>query len=161
MALDVNGGVWTWGQNAQGQAGLGITGGTVLVPTKLDKLSGIQAIAANGNYSVALREDGQLLAWGQNTSGQIGTRATSASVSSPTVVSGLPTLRAIATGINHVLALDADGKVWAWGQNSFGQAGTGSAGTTVLAPTVVAGLPRARAVAAGAGRGRWPLAHRR
>ena len=151
VALDVNGDVWVWGQNANGQSGLGSTGGTVLVPTKVPALSGIQAIAANGNYSIALREDGQLWAWGQNTSGQIGTRASSASVSSPTVIAGLPTIRAIAAGVNHVLALDAGGKVWAWGQNTFGQVGTGSVSTMVLTPTQVVGLPPVKAVAAGSG----------
>ncbi|NMO20938.1 RCC1 domain-containing protein, partial [Pyxidicoccus fallax] len=112
LALDVSGNVWAWGQNASGQAGLGTTGGTVLVPTRVTALSGIQAIAANGNFSLALGEDGRLWAWGQNASGQLGKGAASASVPTPSVVSGLPTLRSITAGVNHVLALDAEGRVW-------------------------------------------------
>jgi alpha-tubulin suppressor-like RCC1 family protein len=151
LALDVSGNVWAWGQNASGQAGLGSAGGTVPVPARVTALSGIQAIAANGNFSLALGTDGRLWAWGQNASGQAGTGATSAAVATPTVVQGLPTLRAMAAGVNHTLALDADGKVWSWGQNTFGQVGTGSANATVLTPVQIAGVPRARAVAAGAG----------
>ncbi len=151
LALDVSGNVWVWGQNASGQAGLGTAGGTVLVPTKVPALSNIQSIAANGNYSLALGADGRLWAWGQNASGQVGTGATSASVTTPTVVAGLPTIRGMAAGVNHALALDAAGKVWGWGMNTSGQVGTGSTSTTVLSPVQVAGIPNARAVAAGVG----------
>jgi alpha-tubulin suppressor-like RCC1 family protein len=151
LALDVSGNVWAWGQNASGQSGLGSAGGTVLVPTRVTALSSIQAIAANGNFSLALGEDGRLWAWGQNTSGQIGTGGTSASVPTPVVVPGLPTLRSMAAGVNHVLALDADGRVWGWGLNTSAQVGTRVTSSTVLTPVQVAGLPRAKAIAAGAG----------
>ncbi|NOK13758.1 MopE-related protein [Corallococcus exercitus] len=151
LALDVDGNVWAWGQNASGQTGTGTAGGTVLVPTKVAALSSIQAIAANGSFSLALGVDGRLWAWGQNSSGQVGTGGTSASVATPGVVQGLPPVRAVAAGVNHALALTTDGKVWGWGMNTSGQAGTGATSTAVLAPVQVAGLPLARAVAAGAG----------
>ncbi|MHA7631001.1 RCC1 domain-containing protein [Corallococcus sp. M7] len=151
LALDVSGNVWAWGQNASGQAGLGTSGSPVLVPTKVAALTGIQAIAANGNFSLALGADGRLWAWGQNASGQMGTGSTSAAVATPVVVQGLPTVRAMAAGVNHALALDANGKVWGWGLNSSAQVGTGSTSAAVATPVQVAGLPLAKAVAAGAG----------
>ncbi|WP_158502071.1 MopE-related protein [Vitiosangium sp. GDMCC 1.1324] len=151
LALDLDGQVWAWGQNASGQMGMGSAGGTVTVPTQVAGLTGIQSIAAGGNYSLALDAAGQVWAWGQNTAGQVGTGASSALVPSPVRVAGLPTIRAIAAGLNHVLALDTDGGVWAWGQNTFGQAGTGATSAAVLVPTRVASLPRAKAIAAGAG----------
>jgi alpha-tubulin suppressor-like RCC1 family protein len=151
LALDVEGQVWVWGQNASGQAGLGTAGGTVLVPTKVPSLSGIQAVAAGANFSLALDEQGRLWAWGQNTAGQVGIGSTSAAVATPALVAGLPSLRAVAAGLNHVLALDTGGRVWAWGQNSFGQVGTGGTSAAVLAPYLVTTAPRAKAVAAGAG----------
>ncbi|WP_395813549.1 MopE-related protein [Archangium minus] len=151
LALDLDGQVWAWGQNASGQVGMGSAGGTVLVPAKVAGLTGIRNIAAGGNYSLALDEAGQVWAWGQNTAGQVGTGATSVSVPSPMKVAGLPTIRAIAAGLNHVLALDTDGGVWAWGQNASAQVGTGATSATVLVPTRVTNLPRAKAIAAGAG----------
>ncbi|MFP2934870.1 RCC1 domain-containing protein, partial [Pyxidicoccus sp. 3LG] len=152
LALDVDGHVWAWGFNNMGQAGIGTAGGSVLTPTQLATLPTIQAIAANGSFSLALATDGRLWAWGQNTSGQLGTGTTGASVATPVQVPGLPTLRAIAAGVNHTLALDADGRVWAWGFNNMGQVGTGSTSpASVLSPVMLAGLPRAKAIAAGVG----------
>ncbi|SEU37223.1 Alpha-tubulin suppressor [Myxococcus fulvus] len=151
LALDMEGDVWAWGKNDFGQVGLGTTGGLVNAPTRVSGLSGIQAVSANGNFSLALGQDGRVWAWGQNASGQVGKGAVSTAEPTPRQVNNLPTIRAIAAGHNHALALDADGKVWAWGKNDFGQLGTGS--TTpgmVLVPTLVTLLPRAKAIAAGA-----------
>ncbi|MFY2558204.1 MopE-related protein, partial [Corallococcus terminator] len=143
--------VWAWGQNTLGQAGQGSTSATVLQPVKVASLLKIQAIAANGSFGLALDLDGQVWAWGQNTGGQVGTGSTSASVSTPTKVNGLPTIRAIAAGVNHALALDADGRVWSWGQNTGGQVGTGATSPSVLVPRQVANLPPVKAIAAGVG----------
>ncbi|MCX6867806.1 MAG: hypothetical protein NTV46_16630, partial [Verrucomicrobia bacterium] len=43
---------------------------TVLTPTQLTFSSGVVAIAAGYYYSVALKNDGSVVAWGDNTSGQ-------------------------------------------------------------------------------------------
>jgi len=150
LALDTDGDVWAWGKNDFGQVGLGTVGGTVTAPTRVSGLSGIQAIAANGNFSLALGQDGRVWAWGQNASGQIGTGSTSTAEATPRQVNSLPTLRAIAAGHNHALALDADGKVWGWGRNDFGQVGTGTAGGLVLAPAMMPTLSGIKAIAAGA-----------
>ena len=55
---------------------------------------------------------------------------------------------ATAYGANHSLALQRDGTVWSWGDNSFGQLGDG---TTIpsLDPLLVIGLTEIVAVAAG------------
>ncbi|WAS89456.1 MULTISPECIES: RCC1 domain-containing protein [unclassified Corallococcus] len=150
LALDMTGNVWVWGQNGNGQAGLGSIGGTLLVPTRVGTLSGIQSISANGNFSLALGTDGRLWAWGQNTSGQIGIGLISAAEPIPSEVLGLPAVRAMAAGVNHALALDEDGKVWGWGLNTSGQVGLGTISPTVLNPTQVAGVPQGTALAAGA-----------
>ncbi|MBZ4398365.1 MopE-related protein [Myxococcus sp. AS-1-15] len=150
LALDVDGNVWTWGKNDFGQVGLGTTGGLVNTPARVSGLSSIQAISANGNFSLALGQDGRVWAWGQNASGQVGTGALSTAEATPRQVNSLPTIRAIAAGHNHALALDADGKVWGWGRNDFGQVGTGTAGGTVLTPAMMATLSGITAIAAGA-----------
>jgi alpha-tubulin suppressor-like RCC1 family protein len=55
----------------------------------------------------------------------------------------------IAAGGSHSLALNADGTVWAWGDNNFGQLGNGAGGDSP-APGQVQGLTGIIAVAGGA-----------
>ena len=59
--------------------------------------------------SVALKQDGTVVAWGGNGSGQT------------TVPAGLSGVVAIAAGGNYTVALKQDGTVVAWGYNSDGQ----------------------------------------
>lgn len=44
----------------------------------------------------------------------------------PYAVKGMTNITQIAAGNNHIVALDANGNVWRWGDNSYGQFGNGS-----------------------------------
>lgn len=52
----------------------------------------------------------------------------------PILIQGLPTLKQIAAGLDHVLFLSADGEVFAMGDDTFGQCGTGGEGRAMAAP---------------------------
>ena len=76
----------------------------------------------------AVYGDGTALCRGANDYGRlgIGTAAEgSASSANTTLVDGGPRFRAIATGGDHVCALDGDGAPWCWGGNQYGQLGVG------------------------------------
>ncbi len=80
----------------------------------VDLSGGFTAIAAgggisSGDYSLALKADGSVVAWGDNSKGQCNVRSPN---------SGFV---AIAAGYAHSLGLKADGSVVAWGYNSNGQ----------------------------------------
>ncbi|MFY0581323.1 hypothetical protein ACN28S_50075 [Cystobacter fuscus] len=68
-------------------------------------------------------------AWGNNWTGQLGD-GTSTSYPiprlTPTLIPGFADVKALAAGYGHSLALRADGSVWAWGNNSYGQLGVGT-----------------------------------
>jgi alpha-tubulin suppressor-like RCC1 family protein len=76
--------------------------------------------------SLALKNDGTLVAWGDNGAGQI------------TVPAGLSNVIAVAAGYTHSVALKADGTVVAWGWNAEGET------------NVPAGLSEVMAIGAGA-----------
>jgi hypothetical protein len=98
-------------------------------------------------YSLALRNDGTVWAWGDNYEGQLGD-GTSTDRSTPVQVTGLTDATAIAAGSWHSLAVRADGTVWAWGDNYFGQLGDG----TVIerwTPVQVTSLCRVAAIEGG------------
>ena len=71
------------------------------------------------------------------------------STATPAPVGGLPGVTAVATGAYHVLALTADGTVWAWGENQYGQLGLGTSGSAVTTPTQVPWLSGITALATG------------
>ena len=62
---------WPWGLNSYGQLGNG-TSRDSHTPVPVSGLTGITAISAGVFNTVALRNDGTVLAWGLNFSGQLG-----------------------------------------------------------------------------------------
>jgi alpha-tubulin suppressor-like RCC1 family protein len=75
-----------------------------------------QSVAAGQGHSLAVRSDGTLWAWGDNSSAQLG-NGTLVSTNRPVQVgAGNRWSRAFA-GIDHSLALRNDGTLWAWGRD--------------------------------------------
>jgi alpha-tubulin suppressor-like RCC1 family protein len=85
--------------------GIGQYGETNVPPD----LTNAVAIAAGGFHSLALRNDGTVVAWGRNSEGETN------------VPTGLSNVVAVAAGYYHSIALKADGTIVVWGDNSFGQ----------------------------------------
>jgi alpha-tubulin suppressor-like RCC1 family protein len=147
LARLADGSVAAWGRNNAGQLGTGSTSQS-LVPVAVATLTDVVDLAAGLEHSVAVRSDGSVWTWGRNTLGQLGSGNTVGPRSTPAPVPGLSSIRAIAAGADHVLALDADGRVWAWGANGDGQLGDGST-TQRVSPVVVAGLRASKIGASG------------
>jgi len=144
MALKSDGTVWTWGLNNYGELGDGSTvtygkdaDGKYIkvirnVPGQVVGLNGVVAIAAGRSTGIALKNDGTVWAWGENTYGTLGDGNTNVSLTSgssatPVRVIGLTDSVSIALKRSHILALKSDGTVWAWGHNRAGQFGNGEA----------------------------------
>ncbi|MDE6107544.1 MAG: hypothetical protein K2F83_02575, partial [Oscillospiraceae bacterium] len=106
-------------------------------------LTGIVSVAAGDNFSLALTKDGRVYAWGDNQQGQLGVVSSlgtgNTQITEPSLVLAprdasdpnrdedgyLNNIVAISAGVNHSLALTADGAVYAWGKASNGQLGQG------------------------------------
>ena len=105
-----------WGFNGEGALGNGTyINSNVAVP--VSALSGIIAISAGTNFSLALKNDGTVWAWGFNEDGELG-NGTNTKTNVPVQVSSLTGIIAISGGYYHAIALKSDGTVWAWGFNS-------------------------------------------
>jgi alpha-tubulin suppressor-like RCC1 family protein len=85
LAVTATGQVYAWGRNDNGQLGLGASGGYQTTPQLVSSLSGVSAISAGGQYSLAVQGAGVIWAWGVNTYGQIGDGTTTTRLS-PTMV---------------------------------------------------------------------------
>ena len=130
LALTAGGGLYAWGSNSAGQAGLGsTTPNSVITPSPVALPSGVQAtaIATGADHDLAVSRAGVVYAWGLNADGQLGD-GTTANSDVPVAVSlpGGARATAVAGGAAHSLALTAAGKVYAWGLNAEGQLGDGN-----------------------------------
>jgi len=139
LALTGDGKLWSWGANGQGELGLGDTTQRTS-PVQVTTLDGytVIGIAAGYHHSLALTSGATVWAWGRNSNGQLGL-GDSSNRSVPTVVASLEgrNVSALVGGAYHSVAVTADGKLWTWGNNSYGQLGLGYTSSGVNVPTEV------------------------
>ena len=127
LAINSRGELYAWGDNGNGQLGIGKTTDTELSPQRVGSDSDWEAIRAGEDHSLALKSDGTLYSWGKNDRGQLGIGSTG-SQTTPRQVGNAGDWKAIAAGGNHSLALKSDGTLYAWGANHSGQLGNGENG---------------------------------
>ena len=125
MALMTNGSVRAWGWNTKGQIGPS-SALKVLSPAAVALPGTATQVAAGRAHSLAL-VGGSVYSWGDNTFGQLGRTPSTAKNPTPQKVAGLPSIRFIAGGRDTSFAISTTGALYAWGNNSYGQAGTGAA----------------------------------
>jgi alpha-tubulin suppressor-like RCC1 family protein len=113
VALSENGEVYAWGNNSNGQLGLGNLDNKA-TPQKVPSLTSIKDIAASQFHTLALDQNGKVWAWGLNWSGQLGD-GTYKNSQVPVQVKDLDNVAAIGTGYRFSFALKNDGTVWVWG----------------------------------------------
>ncbi|KAG7169284.1 RCC1 and BTB domain-containing protein 1-like [Homarus americanus] len=146
LAYTESGELYSWGHNGYCQLGNGSTNQGLtpyLVTTHLHNKR-VARIAAGSHHSLALTEEGEVLAWGQNNCGQVGSGTTTNQPTPRKVIASIGGRRVvdiacgqtssmavmdngeIVCGYSHTLALSDEGSLWAWGANSYGQLGTGN-----------------------------------
>ena len=118
LALDQHGNAWGWGGNWRGELGDGsFVDRYTPVPVHMPAGVVFTAISAGAGHALALDQAGNAWAWGTNSYGQLGDASMTARSTTPVPVQ-MPagvTFASVRGGLNGSLALDRDGKVWAWG----------------------------------------------
>jgi alpha-tubulin suppressor-like RCC1 family protein len=84
------------------------------VPLQVKEINDVADIEAGMHFSIALKNDGTVWAWGRNDYGQLGNDEVT-DTSTPIMVPGLASIKSIAAGAHHVIAVDSDGAFWMWG----------------------------------------------
>ncbi|XP_075888870.1 putative E3 ubiquitin-protein ligase HERC3 [Nelusetta ayraudi] len=135
IALSRDGQLFTWGQNTNGQLGLGKGESSKLFPQPLKSLAGIPLakITAGGDHSFALSLSGAVFGWGKNKAGQLGLN----DKQDRAVPCHIKFLRSqkvvhISCGDEHTAALTKDGGLFTFGDGSWGQLGHGSTNNELL-----------------------------
>jgi alpha-tubulin suppressor-like RCC1 family protein len=109
LALKSDGTVLAWGYNQDGELGDGKTKTDSPKPVRASDLKGFRAIEGGGWFSLALKEDGTVWAWGANDQGQLGNGSktlggNTLGINSPAKVKDLAGVKVIAAGLDFSLA---------------------------------------------------------
>jgi len=127
VAITSDGSLWAWGSNFTGQLGNGRSGRNayslspirIIHPRRI--ADSVLIISAGSEYTMAIRGDLSLWAWGSNNYGQLGD-GTITDRPRPTRV--MDDVVAVSAGFMHTMAIRSDGSLWGW--NWFGQLGNGT-----------------------------------
>ncbi len=117
-------------------------------PAAGDDPSIARAIGCGSQHHCAVRGDGSVVCWGDNTYRQLGVETLGAAPASVVLVQGVSNAEAVSPGADFTCALLADQRVTCWGSNFYGQLGSGDR-REQLEPVVVARLPPALSISAG------------
>jgi alpha-tubulin suppressor-like RCC1 family protein len=121
-AIKTNGTLWTWGNGNQGALGQN----DVIArssPVQVGALTDWSQVSAGQvAFCAAIKTNGTLWSWGQNTSGRLGLNDT-ANRSSPVQVGALTDWSQVSGGSTFCAAIKTNGTLWSWGYNNAGQLG--------------------------------------
>ncbi|KAF3926834.1 Alsin [Dactylellina cionopaga] len=156
LAITDTGFVYAWGTFRCSDGILGFSGDQRIAthPFLLPNLKNIVEISAGVDHILALSSTGTVFAWGNGQQYQLGRRVIERTRMNGLVPRefGLKKIVAVGAGSYHSFAVDATGKVWAWGLNQYGQCGidlegkTGEDGVAVPKPTIVKSLSQYKIV---------------
>lgn len=164
MAVLADGSVRAWGQPPAAIAGGRRVDIGIHAPFVVQGLSDIVRIDSGSRHGLALTRDGRLMAWGQNTLGQLGLGRVS-KLETPTEIPSLTNVVSMARVVGSGVAVTGDGRVWTWGHNGQAGLGNGERADTMDPgqpdPKPVAGITDAVEVKVGSDLGRQIIVRRR
>ena len=126
LAIDESGKLWGCGSNYQKQLSNGTTQSSSTTPIILIQWLNAKSISTFASHNLVLDQNGNLLAWGYNSQGQLGNGTSANNISNPYNVNSGTKFEYISAGHDHSLAIDESGNLWSWGLNSSGQLGNGT-----------------------------------
>ena len=127
-AIQSSGNLFCWGNNGSGQLGNGgypKPDSWIAIPMQVAG-TGWSSIALGYYHACAVKQDGGLWTWGDNSADQLGDEsAPSTGRATPGQIDNSPWTTASAGNL-HSCGLQANGTLWCWGDNATGELGDGT-----------------------------------
>jgi alpha-tubulin suppressor-like RCC1 family protein len=121
-AIKTDGTLWLWGRNDNGQLGNNTANNTSSPVQTIAFGVNWKQVSAGRYHTAAIKTDGTLWSWGQNTSGQLGDNTTTTKSSPVQTIAFGTNWKQVSCGDNTA-AIKTDGTLWVWGTNLYGQLG--------------------------------------
>jgi alpha-tubulin suppressor-like RCC1 family protein len=132
LAIKSDGTLWGWGHNNFYQLGMGTNTAVISSPVQIGTATNWASLATGQSYSLGIRTNGTLWAWGYGTEGGLGLGATG-QATIPTQV-GSATWLIASVNYRSSMAIKSDGTLSNWGYNGVSQLGNGNS-TNINTPT--------------------------
>jgi alpha-tubulin suppressor-like RCC1 family protein len=122
-AIKTDGTLWAWGRNSNGQLGINNTTSPICTPvTTFAGGTNWKQVACGRYHTAAIKTDGTLWTWGDNSRGQLGDNTTTRRSIPVTTFAGGTNWKQVSGGY-HTAAIKTDGTLWTWGDNSRANTG--------------------------------------
>ncbi len=95
------------------------------IPIQIGSANNWQSVTGGASHTTAIKNDGTLWCWGQNTYGQLGDGTMTNSLI-PIQIGSANNWQSVSGGGAHTMAIKSVGTLWGWGSNSSGQVGDGT-----------------------------------
>ena len=153
-AIKTDGTLWTCGYNRSVFGGPGgeLGDGTIVdksSPVQVGSLTTWKQVACGFSFTAAIKTDGTLWTWGNNSYGNLGD-GTVVPKSTPIQVGSLTNWKQVACGYFHTMAIKTDGTLWGCGYNLTGRLGIGNT-TSMSSPVQIGALTNWKSVSCGYG----------
>ena len=126
VSVKVDGTMWTWGSySGLGQNDIVDRSSPTQVGALTNWANSEQSFGAGGGFTLAVKTDGTLWAWGTGLNGRLGD-GTVVNRSSPVQIGALSNWSRVFAGKKHSVAVKTDGTLWSWGYNNGGPLGDGT-----------------------------------
>jgi alpha-tubulin suppressor-like RCC1 family protein len=146
LGLRSDGTLWSWGSNVSGATGQGTYSGDTNTPTQIGSSTDWTDIAAgctgysasSGMFSLAIKSNGTLWAWGNNQFYQLGDNTTT-DQNTPIQIGAATTWGKVFASVTGTgFGIRTDGSLYSWGENTpSGMTAQGSTTGQVHTPTQV------------------------
>jgi alpha-tubulin suppressor-like RCC1 family protein len=119
--------LWTWGNGGSGRLGDNTTTNRLTPVTTFAGGTNWKQISCGEYNTAAIKTDGTLWVWGDNTRGQLGINQFGNATHRTTPVTtfaGGTNWKQVSCGLEYTAAIKTDGTLWTWGYNYYGELGT-------------------------------------
>ena len=125
-SIKTDGTLWSWGSAIYGQLGNNTTTPNLSSPVQTFGTSGTnwESVSAGHTHVAAIKNDGTLWVWGDNTNGSLGNNNISSRSTPVQTFSGGTNWKQVSGGAGNTAAIKTDGTLWLWGENYYGILGT-------------------------------------